>query len=436
MRLLSLAALVLAAAANAEEPSAAPPVTAERPASELPAAEPAASQEPGAEWRPAVYLLGTSERGSGAAYVPAPLDRLRRDDAASVALGLDVRRARKAGRLEASAFALAHDPASAADRGFYLAARVRALFPIGDSGWTFRAEDSARLQRRESVDVSDFQRNELWAEVARRTGGLTIGMRLSDRRRSVRHDPLQGFARQWLSASLSGGSPGDSSWRLETGPQYYSTDVAKGWRIATALEAAARMLGIQAALRLLWIEPFEHGAGSGPQSPTTAPTPEPTPSPGLPTPSPEPNPVTSERPSVADTVAPGAVLQLSPPAPPPPPQLVGPVLVVDPLDGDETDWDFGRRKQELRLVLAGRLPGALDASLELRGERERGPDLTVIGPGVDVRRDRFALRASLRRSLGKRLALLAEGSWQRVRDNRPGFAYSRTLLAFGIELRP
>jgi hypothetical protein len=432
MRLLSLAALLLAAAANAEEPSAAPPITAEPPATGLPAAEPRALQQPVTEWRPAVYLLGTSERGSGAAYMPAPLDRLGRDDAANVALELDVRHARKAGKLEASAFVLAHDPVSAADRGFSLAARARATFPMGDSAWTFRAEDSARLQRRESVDVSDFQRNELWAEIARRTDGLTIGVRLSDRRRSVRHDPLQSFARQWLSASLSGGSRGDASWRLEAGPQYYSTDVAEGWRIATALEAAARVLGIQTALRLLWIEPLERGAGSGAQSPTTAPTPAPTPSPGLPTPSPEPSPVTVERPPVADTVAPGAVLQLSPP----PPQLVGPALVVDPLDGDETDWDFGRRKQELRLVLAGRLPGALDASLELRAERERGPDLTVIGPDVDVRRDRFALRGSLRRSLGRQLALLAEGSWQRVRDNRPGFAYSRTVLAFGVELRP
>jgi hypothetical protein len=112
------------------------------------------------------------------------------------------------------------------------------------------------------------------------------------------------------------------------------------------------------------------------------------------------------------------------------------VLVVDPLDGDETDWDFGRRKQELRLVLAGRLPGEIAAGLELRAQRERGPDLTVIGPSVDVERDRFAVRGSLRRPLGTRLALLAEGSWQRVHDNRPGFSHSRTIVAIGIELRP
>ncbi len=417
---LLLAALPLATVARAEEPAPVPPVPAETPA----------AQKSLTQWRPAVYLLGTSERGSGAAYAP-PLDRLKRDDAASVALGLDVRRTGKAGKLEASAFALAHDPASPADRGYFVGARARATFPLGDGAWTLRLEDSARLQRRESVDISDFERNELWAEVARRTDGPTIGLRVSDRRRSVRHDPLQGFARQWLSVSLSSGTPGDRSWRLETGPQYYSTDVATGWRLASALEVVARVLRIQTAVRLLWIEPLEHDAGNGAMSPTTAPTPSPTPSPGLPTPSPEPTPLAT-RPPVADTVAPAAAPQFSPP----PPQLVGPALVVDPLDGDETDWDFGRRKLELRLVLAGRLPGALDASLELRAQRERGPDLTVIGPAVDVRRDRLALRASLRRPLGRRLALLAEGSWQRVRDNRPGFAHSRTIVAFGIELRP
>ncbi len=191
------------------------------------------------------------------------------------------------------------------------------------------------------------------------------------------------------------------------------------------------MLRTQAALRLLWIEPLARASGSA-ASPAL-PTPSPTPSPGSPTPGPEPSPPSTwERPPVADTVAPAAAPQFSPP----PPQLVGPALVVDPLDGDEADWDFGRRKQELRLVLAGRLPGALSASLELRAQRERGPDLTVIGPALDVRRDRFAVRGSLRRPLGTRLALLAEGSWQRVRDNRPGFAHSRTIVAIGVELRP
>lgn len=430
MKRLPLA--LLASLALAERPVAAQ--TPSRPPAPAPVdpAQPIPAQRQATQWRPAVYLLGTSERGDGAAYAP-PLERLKHDDALSLALGLDVRRMLQAGKLEASAFGLAHDPASAADRGFLLASRARATFPWGGGAWTLRAEDSARLQRRESVAVSDFQRNELWLEIERRTDGPSIGLRASDRRRSVRHDRLQGFARQSLSAALSGGSPGAGSWRLEAGPQYYTTDVARGWRIASALEVVARVLRAQAALRLAWIEPLDHAARPRGATSPTFPSPSPTPTPTSPAPSPEPStPPTYERPPVADTVALGASPQFAPP----PPQLVGPMLAVDPLEGDEADWDFGRRKQELRLVVAGQLPGTVSASFELRAQRERGPDLTVIGPGIQVERDRLSFHAALRRRLGTRLALLAEGSWQRVRDNRPGFAHSRTIVAVGIELRP
>ena len=425
MKRLALAAILLAAVAGAR-PTTAQTLAAQAPDTQAPP-ETQATPAPATQWRPAVYLLGTSERGSGPAYAP-PLDRLRHDDAASVALGLDVRRMLQKGKLEASAFALAHDPASAADRGFFLAARARATFLWGDGAWTLRVEDSPRVQRRESVEVSDFERNELWAEIARKAGGTAVGLRVSDRRRSVRDDPLQGFARQWLSASVSGGSPGERSWRVEAGPQRYTTDVTTGWRLASALEIVARVLRAHAALRLLWIEPLsDHDRAYATGATPSAPSPSPMP--------PSPTPVPPEgygRPPVADTVAPAASPQFSPP----PPQLVSPVLIVDPLDCDEADWDFGRRKQELRLVIAGRLPGALSASFELRAQRERGKDVTVIGPEVDVRRDRFVLRGSLRRQLGTRLALLAEGSWQHVSDNRPGFAYTRTIVAIGVELRP
>ena len=174
--------------------------------------------------QPSISLLGTSERGSGAAYAP-PRDGLRRDDAASLAIGLDARKVLPRGRIEGSGFALAHDPLSADDRGFYFAGRLRGSFDWNDHRWTLRIEDSPRLQRRDTASLSDFQRNDVWLELERATSvsGPKVSLRISDRRRSVRGDAGQGFDRQTFLGALTAGDPSGRVWRLEAGPQRYST---------------------------------------------------------------------------------------------------------------------------------------------------------------------------------------------------------------------
>ena len=53
-----------------------------------------------------------------------------------------------------------------------------------------------------------------------------------------------------------------------------------------------------------------------------------------------------------------------------------------------------------------------------------------------MERERLAARLSLRRALGARWALLAQGGWQQLDDDRPGRGYSHGLVSFGVELRP
>ena len=114
--------------------------------------------------------------------------------------------------------------------------------------------------------------------------------------------------------------------------------------------------------------------------------------------------------------------------------LLGPSLIVDPLEDDENDWDIGLRKQQF-VAVAARAFGRTTISAELRADIERGPDLLSPTPST-VARERLAARLSARRSLGAKWALLAQGGWQQLDDDRPGRGYSHGLVSFGVELRP
>jgi hypothetical protein len=374
--------------------------------------------------QPSLSVFGMSEHTRGPAYLP-PNDAPARDLAAAAALGLDARVRLPGGWLQATGFALAHDPFSDA-RGFFGALRARGNAAIG-GGWHLRFDDSARLQRRESGVLADFERNDVVLGLERvMESGAAVGIRAGDRRRTVSGSPELGFDRQSLAASTTWGRPGGSQWRLELGPQHYSTDSARGWRLAGTVEWAGRAGGWSAALRATWLEPLE-GLGQGQASFATdaalAP-PSPAPTTGAPTPAP-PAPTPAPTPGARET---SMVLAQHPP-------LLGPSLIVDPLEDDESDWDFGRRKQEIVGFVSRSFGRSLMMTAEVRADIERGPDLLRTFTG-DVRRERFAARLHLRRDLGTSWSLLAQAGWQHLDDNRPRLSYSRGLFSLGIELRP
>jgi hypothetical protein len=379
-------------------------------------AAPSAAGEPVASyWQPSLYLLGTSEHGRGDAYAP-PNDSLKRDDAASLAFGLDARQGLPGGRIEASGFALLHDP-FASERGFSFTGRVRGTFGPAGGGWRVRFEESPRFQRRETATLSDFQRNDVWIGVERDTAaGTVLGLRVGDRRRSVDGDPLQGFNRQSLLASIGGGLR--RQWRFEAGPQRFATETFDGWRLVTTAELLGQVLRTQTAVRLTWIEPFADDSGAASLRAAFD-----VPPPAVPVPTSGPS---TEGPGASPGMPPTTAIDARSQE-----GLLGPALVVDPLEGDEGDWDFGRRKLELVAVAARRL-GPLQLTAELRVQRERGE--SAFAP--EVRRDRMTARVHVRRELGSRVALLAQGGWQRLKDNRGGFSFDHGIVSVGLQLRP
>jgi hypothetical protein len=382
--------------------------------------------------RPSLSVLGVSESVSGAADVPA--GSFDRDLAVDVGAGLDGRTRSESGGFDWSAFALLQDPAREKTRGLFLAGRFRGAWAAGD-GWRFRLDDSARFARREAPTLADFQRNEVSAGFEQvRGSGLAWGVRASDRRRAVPGDRKEGFNQQALLVSGTWGGA-ESQWRAESGPQHFSTSAAVGWRWLGSLEWAKRTGPWTTAVRAGISVPMSDGPpGTGGSGAAQAP---PSPTPGPPTPSVTPTPEGPDVPTFEGSIPPEDKSSGDPPGPAPnEPGLIGPGIVIDLLEDDDTDWDFGRQRQDIVLVLGRSFGPRVTLGAEVRGSRERGPDLRAGAAAADVRRDRLAVRAHLRRTLGARWTVLLQGGWQRVTDSRPGQGYSRGVVSLGLELRP
>lgn len=376
--------------------------------------------------RPSFSLQGVSEHASGAAYA-LPENDFDRGLALCLGAGLDGRAQWEDGALDWSALAFVHDPTPDGHDGLFAAARFRGADGLGGA-WRLRFDGSGRLQRRDTATLSDFERSDVSLGVER-AGRVTLGARIGDRRRSVREQTL-GFDRQSLLVSATWGSTGGHRFRVEAGPQVAHASTARGSRVSGTVEWAARLGAFTVALRGAWLEPFgarrREAAGS-----LTSVLP-----PGFPSPPVLPNPLPSP------PVTP-------PPTSPPPDALVptdaatrtasvegllGPALIVDPLEDDENDWDIGLRKQQL-VAVATRAFGPTTVSVELRADLERGPDLLSPVPS-EVSRERLAARLHARRALSRKWALLAQGGWQQLDDDRPGRGYSHGLVSLGVELRP
>lgn len=389
----------------------------------LPAAARAADAG-GSYVRPTFSLQGVSEHASGASFEGA--SDAERDLALCVGAGLDGRGQWNGGGVDLSAFAFANNPTPGGHDGFFAAARARGFDDLGEA-WRLRFDASGRLQRRETATLSDYERSDLSLGLDRK-GAVTLGLRVGDRRRSVRDRTLD-FDRQSLLASATWGAPGGHRFRVEAGPQVAHAPTARGWRVSGTLEWAARLGGWTTAVRGTWLEPFDssrRGVRSGsfdalvpPAFPAPLPMPVPIPGPPSPTALTPLDPTTTQPP-----------VRMMPPVD----GLLGPSLIVDPQEDDENDWDIGLRKQQL-VAVASRVFARTVVSAELRAEVERGPDL--LSPlAAPMERDRLAARLGVRRAVGTRWALLAQGGWQRLDDDRPGRGYSHGLLSLGVELRP
>lgn len=383
----------------------------------LPAAaqDPAAPAGTGWSWRPSVYVFGSVDHSDGVAFAPVNGELSEPSPSASVGASADLERRGEGSDLNASAFGLVRNPFSPSDRNLFLAGRVHGVERLSPS-WRLLLDDSAKLQRREA-SRQDFQRNELLLGAEWRRGSSDFALRLSDRRRSLPDLPPLGFDRQGLGASASFRLAQHERLRTEAGLQRYSATTVTGTRWVVSAEAVSIRRRTLLALRASWFEPRRDRLL-------------------VPLAAPEVRPAefgSTERDTflealaldeaLVDLGAEGTAVELP----------VG-LLLLDPLENDSDEWDFGRRKQAVSALASRRFGTRWALSLSTRFQRRRGPDLLTPDVSRDFEETRLSLRSAVRFQVSRRLFVLVQGSHLSSQADRRALDYSRTLGALGLQV--
>ena len=249
--------------------------------------------------------------------------------------GLDGRGQWGDGGVDWSAFGFVYDPTPDGHGGLFAAARARGSDGLGGA-WRLRFDASGRAAAARDRDAVGLPRSDLSLGIEHQ-GGVTLGARVGDRRRSVREETL-GFDRQSLLVSATWGASGGHRFRVEAGPQRAPRRRPRWARASRAPSSGRRGSaldggGARQLARAVRRAPRD-GAGGTFQALLAA--------------------------------VPGAPLRarrlrlVEPPVAGPQRSarrrpwtgLLGPSLIVDPLEDDENDWDIGLRKQQMVAVAA------------------------------------------------------------------------------------
>lgn len=370
----------------------------------------------GWSWRPSAYFFGSVDRSDGVAFAPVNGELDEPSPSASLGASADLERRGDDSDLRATAFGLVRHPFSSTDRSLLLAGRLHGVRRLSPSS-RLLLDDSAKLQRREA-SRQDFQRNEVFLGVEWRRGRSDLALRLSDRRRSLPDLPSLGFDRQALGASVTLRLGPHERLRAEAGLQRYSATTATGTRWFASAEAASIRRRTLLALRASWFEPRRDRV----LVPLAVP--------------PEVRPAefgSVERDAFFEALAlDEALVDLA--GEEAAAELPVDLLLLDPLENDSDEWDFGRRKQVLSALATRRLGTRWTLSLAARLQHRRGPDLLTPDLSRDFEETRLSLRAAARLRAARRLFVLVQGSHLRSHADRRALDYTRSLGALGLQV--
>ncbi|MBI3932108.1 MAG: hypothetical protein HY317_01710 [Acidobacteria bacterium] len=382
---------------------------------------PAAAEDPappgdGWTWRSSAYLFGTVDDSDGVAFAPVNGELGEPSPSASLGASADVERRGDEGDVRATGFGLVRHPFSDADRSFFLAGRLHAVRRFSPS-WRLLLDDAAKLQRR-AASRHDFQRNEAILGAEWRRGSADVSLRLSDRRRSLPDLPVLGFDRQGLALAASLRLAAHERLRAEAGVQRYAASTASGTRWVLSAEAASIRPRTLLALRASWFEPRSDEV----LVPLGA--------------APEVRPAefgSVERDAFFEAIALDEALvgfaEDGTSA-----ELPVDLLLLDPLENDSDEWDFGRRKLALSALATRRLGARWTLTLSARLQRRRGPDLLTPDFSQEFEETRLSFRAAVRFQASRRLFVLLQGSQLTSDADRRALDYSRSLGALGLQV--
>jgi hypothetical protein len=387
-----------------------------------------AESRSGWRWHPSVQVFGSvDEIGDDSSEFARSLADV--SPALGLAAACESAWEGQKGRAQASAFALLGSPFAGGKRTYFLSGRLHAVREL-DRAWRLSLDDSARWQRREAAELTDFQRNEAVAGLEwRGERRVAVGLRVSDRRRSLPNVRELGFSRQGASVSLRVEPRRRLNLDLSAGWQHYSAITASGARPTLSAEIAGFDSRGVASARVAWF-------GRGQQDRTSV---------G--------GPATYAGPSTVDvseggvgtrsylvenvSLEPTAAFAVVDSAGGTEADLTADPLLFDPLESESDEWDFGRRKLVLLGFFSRRVATVWQISAVARWQRRHGPSL-LLGAGVagpDFEDKTLAMRVGLRRSLTARLSALVQGCYLKGWADRTSLRFSRGLLAAGLQYR-
>jgi hypothetical protein len=315
-------------------------------------------------------------------------------------------------RLAAGVFGLLRSPLSGPDRAMYVGGRVHWSWQAAPS-WRVDVTDSAKLQRQPQLDLAGFQRNNAVAGVEWRpaTSPIGISLEVGDRRRALPALELLGFARQSFTLGVVSSSR-TSAAELGVGLQQYRAPTATGRRFVVSAEAAKFSRTTIGSARYAFVDPRSDRSISYTGGPG------------------EPGGEFSDidRADFLEMLAFAGSDST----------IASEVFVLEPIETDSDDWDFGRRKHIVVGYLSRQFSGEAVLSGSVRYQRRDGPNLLAPEASflaAPFRDNRLALRLTYRRPLSTRFILVTQASYLRNRGDRAVINFSRRLLGIGLQIQ-
>ena len=384
------------------------PVSAQSPASATPASPPRLTPW---TWRPSAFVLASADENTDPPVGAFPVSFEQPALAGNLGAGIDGGRRTATTRTAVGLFGLMRSPLSGPDRAMYVGGRLSWSWqPVPT--WRLDVRDSAKLQRQPNLDVAGFQRNNavVGVEWRRPTSPVGISLEVGDRRRGLPALEVLGFARQTVTLGVVSSST-TSAAEFGIGLQRYRAATAAGRRLVVSAEAAKFGHATIGSVRYAFVDPRadrsiafvdDHGDQAGEFSDIDR----------------------------ADFLEQLAFTGSDS-------TIASEVFVLDPIETDSDDWDFGRRKHVVVGYLSHQFAEQAVLSGSVRYQRRDGPNLLAPEGSLlaaAFRDNRTALRLTFRRPIARSLTVVAQASYLRNRGDRPLINFSRRLFGVGLQI--
>jgi hypothetical protein len=363
-------------------------------------------------WRPSLFALASADENTDPPVGALPVSFEEPAFAENLGGGLDGGHSTARTRIAVGLFGLVRSPLSGPARAMYVGGRLSWSWQPAPA-WRLDLRDSAKLQRQPQLAVAGFQRNNAVFGVEWRptTSPVGVSLEVGDRRRDLPVLDVLGFARQSVTLGVVSSST-TSAAEVGIGIQRYRAPTAAGRRLVISAEVAKFGRATIGSARYAFVDPSADRSR------------------------PFPGDTGQQAGEFSDIDRADFLEQLAFAGSDS--TIASEVFVLDPVETDSDDWDFGRSKHVIVGYLSRQFAGGAVLSGSIRYQRRDGPNLLApegSALAASFQDNRLALRVTFRRPISRRLIVVAQASDLRNRSDRAIINFSRRLLGIGLQIQ-